>query len=93
MRQGQYPPLRGTTFTLGPDSYLYAAGYIPALGYYPEGHVPTPLLVADHVGDTPTRPAAARDPPADQDELELCRVRRALPITCRSVSRERDQHR
>ncbi len=53
MRQGQYPPLRGTTFTLGADSYLYATGYIPALGYYPQGHVPTPLLVADHIGDTP----------------------------------------
>ncbi|WP_052744931.1 hypothetical protein [Micromonospora sp. HK10] len=53
MRQGQYPPLRGTTFALGDDSYLYATGYIPALGYYPQGHVPTPLLVADHVGDTP----------------------------------------
>ena len=52
MRQGQYPPLRGTTFTLGADSYLYATGYVQALGYYPQGHVPTPLLVADHVGDT-----------------------------------------
>jgi hypothetical protein len=41
MRQGQYPPLRSTTFTLGPDRYLYATGYVPALGYYPQGHVPT----------------------------------------------------
>jgi hypothetical protein len=53
MRHGKYPPLRGTTFTLGSDTYLYATGYIPALGYYPQGHVPTPLLVADHIGDTP----------------------------------------
>jgi hypothetical protein len=35
---------RGTTFSLGRDSYLYPTGYIPALDYYPQGHVPTSLL-------------------------------------------------
>lgn len=53
LREGQYPPLRGTTFKIGDIDYLYTTGYIPALRVYPHGHVPSPLQVADYVGDTP----------------------------------------
>jgi hypothetical protein len=52
-RAGTYPPLRGTNFSLGNDSYLYTTGYSHILQAYPHGHVPSPLLVTDHVGDTP----------------------------------------
>lgn len=52
IRAGQYPPLRGTAFTVGETSYLYTSGYLPILGRYPHGHVPSPLQIADHVGDT-----------------------------------------
>lgn len=52
VRAGRYPPLRGTAFTFGDISYLYTTGYITAYGGYPHGHVPSPLQVADHVGDT-----------------------------------------
>ena len=51
MRAGQYPPLRGASFTAGDISYLYTTGYIPELGKYPHGHVPSPLQIADHIGD------------------------------------------
>jgi hypothetical protein len=37
---------------VGAVSYLYTTGYLPALGKYPHGHVPSPLQVADRVGDT-----------------------------------------
>ena len=53
LRSGQYPPLRGTVFTIGDVSYCYTSGYLRSLGRYPHGHVPSPLQVADHVGDTP----------------------------------------
>jgi hypothetical protein len=53
VRAGQYPPLRGTAFTVGDISYLYTTGYIPLLRRFPHGHVPSPLQIADHVGDTP----------------------------------------
>lgn len=53
VRTGRYPPLRGTSFTIGDVSYLYTSGYLTALGRYPHGHVPSPLQIADHVGDTP----------------------------------------
>lgn len=52
LRAGQYPPLRGTLFSLGDIDYLYSTGYLPDLGRYPHGHVPSPLQIADHVGDT-----------------------------------------
>lgn len=52
IRAGRYPPLRGTSFAVGDTSYLYTNGYIPELGGYPHGHVPSPLLVSDHIGDT-----------------------------------------
>jgi hypothetical protein len=52
-RVGQYPPLRGTSFQLGQDSYLYTSGYLHSIGKYPHGHVPSPLQITDHVGDTP----------------------------------------
>ncbi len=55
LRAGQYPPLRGTHFQVGDTHFLYTTGFIPALNAYPHGHVPSPLQVADHVGDTPIR--------------------------------------
>jgi len=53
IRAGTRPPLRGTSFDFGDQHFLYTTGYIPDLGCYPHGHVPSPLLITDHVGDTP----------------------------------------
>jgi hypothetical protein len=53
MRHGDYPPPRGACVTVGDRRYLYATGYLPSLGRYPHGHVPAPLQITDHVGDTP----------------------------------------
>lgn len=55
VRAGNYPPLRGTLFEVGTVRYLYTTGYIPALDAYPHGHVPSPLQIADHHGDTGLR--------------------------------------
>jgi len=53
MRHGDYPPPRGACVTVGDRRYLYATGYLPSLARYPHGHVPAPLQITDHVGDTP----------------------------------------
>lgn len=53
LRAGTRPPLRGSSFTIGDHDYLYTTGYLKEIGKYPHGHVPSPLLIADHVGDTP----------------------------------------
>jgi hypothetical protein len=52
LRNAQYPPIRGSAFTVGDMTYLYTTGYLPNVGRYPHGHVPSPLQLADHVGDT-----------------------------------------
>jgi hypothetical protein len=52
--ESQYPPLRGTRFTVDDIDFLYTTGYISELNRFFGMHVPAPLLVADHVGyDTP----------------------------------------
>jgi hypothetical protein len=52
LRAGQYPPIRGTLFSVADLHFLYTTGYITALEEYPHGHVPSPLQIADHHGDT-----------------------------------------
>jgi len=52
--ESQYPPLRGTRFTVDDVDFLYTTGYISELDRFFGLHVPSPLQVADHVGyDTP----------------------------------------
>lgn len=52
LRAGEYPPLRGTVVSVGSHAMLYTTGWVPNLGY-DHGHVPSPVRIADHVGDTP----------------------------------------
>lgn len=52
-RAGRYPPMRGTVFEIGDEAYLYSTGFMRDMGGYPHGHVPSPLRITDHVGDTP----------------------------------------
>ena len=52
LRAGKYPPLRGTKFSVGDVHFLYTTGFIHSLGVYPHGHVPSPLQIADHFGDS-----------------------------------------
>lgn len=52
LREGVYPPIRGALMNIGDIHLLYTTGYIPELKRYPHGHVPEPLQIADHYGDT-----------------------------------------
>jgi hypothetical protein len=52
MRRGQWPPPRGACVSVGERRYLYTTGYVPSMGRYPHGHVPSTLQITDHVGDT-----------------------------------------
>lgn len=52
IREGAYPPLRGTSFRAGSVTYLYTTGYLPSVGTFQQNHVPSPLQLTDHVGDT-----------------------------------------
>ncbi|MCE9652100.1 MAG: hypothetical protein K8Q89_03450 [Nitrosarchaeum sp.] len=53
-RYGQFPPLRGTVIQLGKTNYLlYTRGFTPYLRTYPGAHVPLPLDILEHHGDSP----------------------------------------
>ena len=50
-REGQYPPLRGTLFSLEESKhFLYTMGFIPYLETYPKPYVPEPWQIIQHVG-------------------------------------------
>ena len=52
IRDGKYPAFRGTHVQLGPQHLFYTTGFIPCLNTYPHGHVPSPLMVFEHYGDS-----------------------------------------
>ena len=37
---------------LGSQHLLYTTGFVPCLNTYPHGHVPSPLMVFEHFGDS-----------------------------------------
>lgn len=55
LREGKYPPLRGTLAQIGGRSFLYSTGFLPHVGKYPHGHVPAPIEIIDHHGDSDPR--------------------------------------
>ena len=50
-REGMYPPLRGTYFSVqGTQHFLYTMGFIPYLETYPKPYVPEPWQITEHHG-------------------------------------------
>jgi len=45
LRQGSYPPHRGSLARVGPATFLFTAGYMPELGTYPGPHIPVPIEI------------------------------------------------
>ena len=83
MRHGQYPPPRGTCLSLGDRRYLYTTGYVPSLGRYPHGHVPTPAQITDHIGDTSARALLAEVLLMTKMNWNSARFAEKLPVTLR----------
>lgn len=52
LRDARYPILRGSYISVGEMHLLYTTGYISTLQAFPHGHVPLPLKLTDHVGDS-----------------------------------------
>lgn len=83
VRSGNYPPLRGTLFSVGDIAYLYTTGYIPALKAYPHGHVPAPIQIADHHGDSSVEDLADEILILTKMNWNSAGFSGALPITIR----------
>jgi len=53
LRQGMYPPLRGTAIQLSKGNCLiYSRGYVPLYQTYPGLHIPHPIEILEHHGDS-----------------------------------------
>lgn len=61
LTQAIYPPLRGTSFSVGEQDYLYTTGFIASLNEYHALGTPAPLLIADHVGQDTKRDDILRE--------------------------------
>jgi hypothetical protein len=53
VREGNYPPLRGSFIQIGKDGLLFTRGSVPYYRTYPGLRVPQPLLLRPYSCDTP----------------------------------------
>jgi hypothetical protein len=84
----KYPPLRGTRFTVGQLDFLYTTGFVPELGQFHGMHVPSPLLIADHVGsDTPREILIGEILSLTKMNWNAARLGGLLPITLKFAHR------
>jgi hypothetical protein len=83
MRHGQYPPPRGAWVTVGERRYLYTTGYVPSLGRYPHGHVPAPVQITDHVGDSSPRQLLSEVLLLTKMNWNSARFAERVPVTLR----------
>ena len=83
MRHGEYPPPRGACVSVGDRRYLYTTGYVPSLGRYPHGHVPSPVQITDHVGDTDTHQLLSEVLLLTKMNWNSARFAERVPVTVR----------
>jgi hypothetical protein len=89
--ESKYPPLRGTRFTVGELDFLYTTGFVPELGQFHGMHVPSPLLIADHVGsDTPRETLIGEILTLTKMNWNAARLGGLLPITLEFARRVSD---
>ena len=87
----RYPPLRGTRFSVGDLDFLYTTGFIAELGQFHGMHVPSPLLVADHLAsDTPRETLTGEILTLTKMNWNAARLGGLLPITLEFARRVSD---
>ena len=81
-REGSYPPLRGTYFSVGGDQhFLYTMGYIPYLETYPGSYVPEAWQITKHYGDTPPKQLCREILALTKMNVNNCAFADSRPIT------------
>jgi serine/threonine protein kinase len=87
----RYPPLRGTRFSVGDLDFLYTTGFIAELGQFHGMHVPSPLLIADHLAsDTPRETLTSEILTLTKMNWNAARLGGLLPITLEFARRVSD---
>lgn len=87
MREGSYPPLRGSLVDLGRESMLYTRGSVPFFKTYPGMRVPRPLVIRPHRQDSTNRNIAAETLALTKMNWNSTQFDGASPITLQAARR------
>lgn len=80
VREGDYPPMRGTAVQLGTDLMLFTRGSVPYYRTYPGMRVPRPLLLRPHTCDSPIGEIGAEILALTKMNWNTTQFDQALPI-------------
>jgi hypothetical protein len=83
MRHGDYTPPSGARLSVGNRRYPYTTGYVPSRGRYPHGHVPAPVQITDHFGDSSAKAILAEGLLMTEMYWTSPRFAEKLPVTLR----------
>ena len=84
-RDGDYPPLRGTTVRLGNDAIVFTRGSNPVYRTYPGLRMPRPLMLRPYCNDTPITEIAAEVLALTKMNWNTTQFDGALPIPIRAA--------
>jgi hypothetical protein len=83
-KQGMYPVIRGTLFTLDKSTgVLYTTGYIPIYETFPGVHIPRPIEVSIYEGETTLKKVSQEILALTKLNFNNCNYYDSLPITLR----------
>jgi hypothetical protein len=85
VREGNYPPLRGSYLQLGKDALLFTRGSVPYYRTYPGLRVPRPLLLRPHSCDSSLPELAAEILALTKMNWNTTQFDQASPIPIRAA--------
>jgi len=85
VREGDYPPLRGSFLQLGKDALLFTRGSVPYYRTYPGLRVPRPLLLRPHCCDSSLAELAAEVLALTKMNWNTTQFDQASPIPIRAA--------
>jgi len=81
-REGSYPPLRGTYFSLeGEQHFLFTMGFIPYLETYPGSYVPEPWQITERHGSSSPKDLLREVLALTKMNVNNCSFADGIPIT------------
>lgn len=85
LREGDYPPLRGSFVQLGENGLLYTRGSVPYYGTFPGLRVPTPLQLRPFECETPLASLASEFMALTKLNWNSTQLDQKLPIPIRAA--------
>jgi hypothetical protein len=85
LREGDYPPLRGSFVEIGKNGLLYTRGSVPYYGTFPGIRVPTPLQLRPYECETPLASLASEMMALTKLNWNSTQLDQKLPIPIRAA--------